>query len=82
MNALIFILFIATIWVIKKFTWNVEEGTIEQRECNPDLNTKSFDLHEKRLKQYAKSKYKNQMFYIGTDGSCYYYSSTGRKVFC
>tara|TARA_B100001029_G_C14752313_1_gene281447 strand:- start:163 stop:411 length:249 start_codon:yes stop_codon:yes gene_type:complete len=82
MNGLVIILLLALIWVIRKFTWNIEEGTTEQRERNPELNTKNFDLHEIRLKKFSKSKYKNRMFYIGTDGSCYYYSATGRKVFC
>ena len=82
MNVLIFILLLATIWLVRKFAWNIEEGTNEQRELNPELNTKSFDLHERRLEQFSKSKYKNRMFYIGTDGSCCYYSSTGRKIFC
>ena len=82
MNLLFFILLLASIWLIRKFAWNIEEGTNEQRELNPEFNTKSFDLHERRLEQFSKSKYKNRMFYIGTDGSCYYYSSTGRKVFC
>ena len=82
MNALILILLLASIWLIRKFAWNVEEGTNEQRERNPELNTKSFELHERRLERFSKSKYKNRMFYIGTDGSCYYYSSTGRKIFC
>ncbi len=82
MNALVIILFLASIWLIRKFAWNAEEGTIEQRVLNPELNTKNFDLHEKRLKQFSKSKYKNRLFYIGTDGACYYYTSTGRRVFC
>tara|TARA_Y100001968_G_scaffold27468_1_gene21423 strand:+ start:63 stop:311 length:249 start_codon:yes stop_codon:yes gene_type:complete len=82
MNALILILFIASIWLIRKFAWNVEEGTNEQREQNPELNTKNFHLHEKRLEKFSKSKYKNRMFYIRTDGACYYYSSTGKKIFC
>ena len=82
MNFLIFILLLSIIWLIRKLAWNVEEGTYEQRQHNPELNTKSFDLHEKRLEQFSKSKYKNRMFYIGTDGACYYYSSTGRKIFC
>ena len=82
MNALIIILFIACIWLIRKFACNIEEGTTIQREKNPDLNTKNFDLHERRLNQFSKSKYKNRMFYIGADGSCYYYTATGRKVFC
>mgnify|MGYP001423651745 FL=1 len=82
MNLLIFILLLATIWLIRKFAWDVEEGTKEKRERNPELNTKNFELHERRLENFSKSKYKNRMFYIGTDGTCYYYSSTGRKVFC
>ena len=82
MNLLVIVLFIASIWLIRKLAWNLEEGTDEQRESNPELNTKNFDLHERRLNKFSKSKYKNRMFYIGTDGACYYYSSTGRKVFC
>ena len=82
MNLLILILILASIWIIKKFALNIEEGTYEQRERNPELNTKNFDMHERRLKHFSKSKYKNRMFYIGTDDSCYYYSSTGRKVIC
>ena len=82
MNVLIIIILLSIIWLIRKFAWNVEEGTTVQRERNPELNTKSFDLHERRLAQFSKSKYKNRMFYIGADGSCYYYSATGSKVFC
>ena len=82
MNTLIIILLLALIWLIRKLAWNAEEGTTVQRERNPELNTKNFDQHERRLKQFSKSKYKNRMFYIGTNGSCYYYSATGRKVIC
>ncbi len=56
-------------------------GKYEQREQNPELNLKNFDPHERRLEQFSKSKYKNQIFYIGADGTCYYYPSTGRKIF-
>ena len=82
MNVLIIFLFLASIWLIRKFAWNLDEGTTLQREGNPDLNTKNYELHERRLAKFSKSKYKNRMFYIGTDGTCYYYSATGRKVFC
>ena len=82
MNALLIIFFTVIIWVIRKLAWNVEEGSYEQRKRNPELNTKNFDLHERRLEKFAKSKYKNRMFYIGIDGSCYYYSATGKKIFC
>ncbi len=82
MNVLVLVFFIALIWLIRKFAWNVEEGTYEQRDKNPELNTKDFDIHERRLEKFSKSKYKNRMFYIGSDGSCYYYSATGKKIFC
>ena len=58
MNVLVIVFIIATIWLIRKLAWNVEEGTNEQREQNPELNTKNFDMHERRLEQFSKSKYK------------------------
>ena len=73
MNVLVIVFIIATIWLIRKLAWNVEEGTNEQREQNPELNTKNFDMHERRLDHFSKSKYKNLMFYIEADGTCYYY---------
>ena len=56
MNVLVIVFFIASIWLIRKLAWNVEEGTNEQRESNPELNTKNFDMHERRLKQFSKTK--------------------------
>ena len=41
MNVLVIVFIIATIWLIRKLAWNVEEGTNEQREQNPELNTKT-----------------------------------------
>ncbi len=82
MNLLVFVLLLAAIWLVRKFAWNIEEGTNEQRKQNPELNTKNFYLHERRLEEFSKSKYKNRMFYIGTDGTCYYYSATGKKIYC
>ena len=82
MNLLIIIFFIASIWLIRKLAWNIEEGSDEERERNPELNTKNFEIHERRLKKFSKSKYKNRMFYIGSNGTCYYFSATGRKIFC
>tara|TARA_B100000579_G_C22056262_1_gene499381 strand:- start:126 stop:374 length:249 start_codon:yes stop_codon:yes gene_type:complete len=82
MNVLVIILLIASIWLLRKLGWDIEEGTSKQRVRNPELNTKDYELHERRLEKFSKSKYKNRMFYIATDGSCYYYSATGRKIFC
>ncbi len=82
MNLLVVILIVAFIWLIRKFAWNVEEGTNEQRKRNPELNTKDYEMHEWRLEHFSKSKYKNRMFYIAADGTCYYYSNSGKKIFC
>tara|TARA_Y100001968_G_C19393072_1_gene736698 strand:+ start:1202 stop:1450 length:249 start_codon:yes stop_codon:yes gene_type:complete len=82
MNLLVIVLVVVIIWLVRKFAWNSEEGTEEQRKINPELNTKNYEMHEKRLKLFSKSKYKNRMFYLAADGTCYYYSSTGRKFFC
>ena len=62
MDLLVIVFFIAAIWLIRKLAWNVEEGTNEQRERNPELNTKNFDMHERRLEQFSKSKYKTVCF--------------------
>ncbi len=53
----------------KIFTWNVEEESHERRERNPELNTKNFDIHKRRLDQLSKSKDKNHMFYISADSN-------------
>ncbi len=47
MNALVFAFFNSSIWIIRKLVWNVEEGSFDQRERNPELNTKNFDIHER-----------------------------------
>ena len=59
-----------------------EEGTPEEREKNPQLNTKDWDLHQRRLAGFSCSKYRNRMYYIGPRGGYYYYSANGNKVYC
>ena len=62
MNVLVTELFIASILLIRKLLWNVEEGTIEQREWNPELNRNNFDMHVRRIQQFSKSNYKTVCF--------------------
>ena len=57
-----------------------EEGTLQERQNNPELNTNSFDLHKDRIFKFDKSKYKGDMYYIGPRGGYYYYQN-GRKVY-
>ncbi len=58
-----------------------EEGTLQERNNNPELNTNNIDLHNKRLDEFGQSKFRNDMYYIGPKGGCYYYNSYGRKTY-
>ena len=62
MNLLVTALVVVFIWLVRKFVWDGEEGTSEQRERNPELNTKNYEMHERRLVNFSKSKYKNECF--------------------
>ena len=57
-----------------------KEGTIYVRRNNPELNTNNQGLHNDRLDKFLKSKYKRNMYNIGSRGG-YYYSQYGRKVY-
>ena len=55
----------------------------KQRLLNdPDLNTKEWDLHRKRLDTLGRSQYKGTMFYVGPKGGVYYITWRGTKVYC
>ena len=58
-----------------------EQGTLQERRNNPELNTNTLDLHYDRLEKFGKSKYRNDMYYIGPKGGCYFYNSNGRKQY-
>ena len=55
-----------------------EQGILQERRNNPELNTNKWDLYNDRLYKFGKSKFRNDMYYIGPKGGCYYYSN-GRK---
>ena len=55
-----------------------EEGTLQERRNNPELNTNKIELHNQRLNEFGKSKFRNDIYYIGPKGGCYFYSN-GRK---
>ena len=58
-----------------------EEGTLQERRNNPELNTNNLELHNERLNEFGKSKYRNDIYYVGPRGGVYYYSSYGRKTY-
>ena len=49
---------------------------------NPDINTINWDLHRKRLEKFGRSQYKGLTFFITPQGSIYYLSENGLKVYC
>ena len=57
--------------------WNYEK----QAE-SPDVNTKNWALHRKRLETFGKSQYRGTMFYVGPKGGVYYITYRGTKVYC
>ena len=67
------------------FVWIIfrpyEEGTLQERRTNPELNTNNLELHNERLSGFGKSKYRNDIYYVGPRGGVYYYSSYGRKTY-
>ena len=51
-------------------------------EKDPLMSTKNWDQHQRRLKKFGESKYKDIHFYVGSKGGVYYISSRGTKVYC
>ena len=87
MGQLLWLLFLGFIFVVLTLWFIVqaidgEQGTYEEREENPDLNTKDWHQHQKRLDKFGRSKYKRTTYYIGPKGGYYYYSGNGNKVYC
>ena len=58
-----------------------EQGTLQERRNNPELNTNQIALHTDRLIKFRKSKFKGVMFYQGPKGGRYYRSANGNKVY-
>ena len=58
-----------------------EEGTLQERRNNPELNTNKISINTERLLKFRKSKFKGVMFYQGPKGGRYYRSANGNKVY-
>ena len=77
---LFFIVFI--VLIIAGITGPKEEGTLEERRNNPELNTNNISIHTERLGKLRKSKFKGVIYYQGPKGGRYYYSpKNGNKVY-
>ena len=58
-----------------------EEGTLQERRNDPELNTNNISIHTERLGKLRQSKFRNVMYYQGPKGGRYYYSASGKKVY-
>ena len=56
--------------------------TPNDQECNPDINTKNWDLHKIRLNKFGRSQYKGLTFFKSSKDGIYYFSEKGTKVYC
>ena len=79
---IIFLIIFLPIVLIIFALQNREEGTLEERERDPNLNCNDWDFHWQRLNKFGRSKYKWQTYYLGPRGGYYYYSANGNKVYC
>ena len=66
----------------KKSSFSQLIPTANEQECNPDINTKNWDLHKIRLNKFGRSQYKGLTFFISSENRIYYLSEKGSKVYC
>ncbi len=67
------------IWAIFENLGAAEEGTLEERERNPSLNTNDWDLHWKRLDRFEYSKYEGETYFKGKRGGIYTSTANGNR---
>ena len=57
------------------------EGTLEEMEANPKLNTQIWELHFKRLQEHGRSKYRGRWEHMGPRGGIYTITASGNRNF-
>ena len=67
---------------IKKISSGNLIPTEKEKENNPDINTKNWDLHKIRLIKFGRSQYKGLTFFVSSEDRIYYLSQEGNKVYC
>lgn len=78
----VFLLIFGIIFIIYDLNEKArEEGSLEERKTNPDLNTNDPNLHSFRLSQFQRSKYNWTTYYMGKKGGIYTVSYKGNKVY-
>ena len=67
---------------IKKISFGYLIPTVKDEEYNPDVNTKHWVLHKKRLIKFGRSQYKGLTFFVSSEDRIYYFSKEGNKFYC
>ena len=67
---------------IKKISFRFLIPTVKEEEYDPDINTKNWDLHKKRLIKFGRSQYKVLTFFVSSEDRIYYFSKECNKVYC
>ena len=81
LNLLVIFLMLGFCLIYWLITRPKEEGTLQERRNNPELNTNKISIHTERLNKLRKSKFKGVMYHQGPRGGRYYYSRNGNKVY-
>jgi len=96
-NLFIIFVFIALVLILKFFIFIYKKlyprsaevirfkkfiKTIQEEECNPDINTKNWDLHKRRLDKYRRSQYKGLTFFLNSQDRIFYINENGIKIYC
>ena len=57
------------------------KNKLEILESNPNLVTKDYDQHIRRLNKFRNSNYKGTTYYFSKKGGVYYYSKNNVRIY-
>jgi len=57
------------------------KNKLEILESNPNLATKDYDQHIRRLNKFRNSNYKGTTYYFSKKGGLYYYSKNNVRIY-
>ena len=75
----IFFLKFIVIFTVRIFKSNFKR--VKNLEINPDLDTKDYEQHIRRLNKFLRSKYKGVYYYASKKGSIYFYSKDNVRIY-
>ena len=80
----IILLTILCIVFVRSFVFNFYKSSknrFEIIESNPNLLTKDYDQHVRRLNKFRSSNYKGITYYFSKKGGIYYYSKDNVRIY-